>query len=201
MATLAKLAADAATLWRARRVEHWYGDGERDLQIASATAVWRSNGLPVVPIRWVLIRDPKKPDAPAQALPCTDLHRTPEDIVAWFVRRWRIETTVQETRTHLGVETQRQWSDPAIARTTPCPLALFSIVALLADRLPSRARRLANTRAWYPKAALTCSDALTAVRRALWREQRFRMSPRRTDRRKTPFKLPQAWAHALCNAA
>ncbi len=94
--------------------------------------MWRHNGLPVVPIRWVLIRDPMKPDAPAQALLCTDLDRTPEEIVSWFVRRWRVETTFEEVRTHLGVETQRQWSDRAIARTTPCLLALFSIVTLLA---------------------------------------------------------------------
>ena len=201
LATLTKVADDAATVWRALRVEHWYGGGARDLEIASATAVWRSNGLPVVPIRWVLIRDPKKPDAPAQALLCTDLDRTPEHIVAWFVRRWRIETTFQETRTHLGVETQRQWSDRAIARTTPCLLALFSIITLLAARLPSRARRSANTAAWYPKAAPTFSDTLAAVRRAIWREQHFQASPRQTDRRKIPFRLPPAWAYALCNAA
>ena len=95
----------------------------------------------MVPIRWVLIRDPLKPDAPAQALLCTDLGRTPEEIVTWFVRRWRVETTFEEVRTHLGVKTQRQWSDRAIARTTPCLLALFSIVTLLARTLPARQRR------------------------------------------------------------
>ena len=112
LATLAKVVADATTVWQPLHVEHWYGGGARDLLIASATAVWRHNGLPVVPIRWVLIRDPKKPDAPAQALLCTDLDRTPEEIVIWFVRRWRIETTFEEVRTHLGVETQRQWVRP-----------------------------------------------------------------------------------------
>ncbi len=155
------------------------------MTFASAIAVWRHNGLPVVPIRWVLIRDPEKPDAPAQAVLCTDLDRTPEHIVTWFVRRWRIETTLEEVRTHLGIETQRQWSDRAIARTTPCLLALFSIVTLLAGRLPTRQRRFAPTAAWHPRACPTFSDALAAVRRAIWREQHFRMSPRRTDRRKS----------------
>ena len=201
LATLAKVAADAGTVWQPLHVEHWYGGGARDLLIASTTAVWRHNGLPVVPIRWVLIRDPKKPDAPAQALLCTDLDRTPEEIVTWFVRRWRIETTFEEVRTHLGVETQRQWSDRAIARTTPCLLALFSIVTLLARTLPARQRRSAAVAAWYPKARPTFSDALAAVRRAIWREQHFQTSSRRADRRKTPFKLPKAWAYALCNAA
>ncbi len=141
LATLARVAADTATPWLVLRVEDWYGGGARDLQIVSATAVWHHHGLPVVPIRWVLIRDPMKPDAPAQALLCTDLDRTPQEIVSWFVRRWCVETTFGEVRTHLGVETQRQWSDRAIARTTPCLLALFSIVTLLAARLPARERR------------------------------------------------------------
>ena len=35
-------------------------------------------------------------------------------------------------RTHLGVETQRQWSDLAIARTTPALLGLFSWTTLAA---------------------------------------------------------------------
>ncbi len=199
--TLAKVVADAATVWQTLQVEHWYGGGARDLQIATATAVWRHYGLPAVPIRWVLIRDPQKPDAPIQALLCTDIERTPEQIVTWFVRRWCVETTFGEVRAHLGVETQRQWSDRAIARTTPCLLGLFSIVTLLAGRLPARQRRSAMTAAWYPKTCPTFSDALAAVRRAIWREQHFQTSPRRTDRRKVPFRLPQAWAYALCNAA
>ena len=106
----------------------------------------RHGGLPVVPIRWVLIRDPKRRFAP-QALLCSDPAQDPAQIVAWFVRRWRVEVTFQEVRHHLGVETQRQWSDKAIARTTPCLLALFSIVTLLAARLPARERqRIARQR-------------------------------------------------------
>jgi hypothetical protein len=92
-----------------------------------------------VPIRWVLIRDPQNHFAP-QALLCTDPTRDPAQIVGWFVRCWRGEVTFQETRAHLGIETPRQWSDKAIARTTPCLLALFSIVTLLAARLPASER-------------------------------------------------------------
>lgn len=142
-----------------------------------------------------------KPDAPAQALLCTDLDRTPQEIVSWFVRRWCVETTFGQVRTHLGVETQRQWSDRAIARTTPCLLALFSIVTLLAARLPARGRRSITAAAWYHKKMPTFSDALAAVRRAIWREQHFQTSARRTDHRKVPFRLPAARAYALCNAA
>ena len=90
--------------------------------------------MPVVPIRWVLVRDPLRRFEP-QALLCTGLACALEQILRWFVQRWQIEVTLQETSAHLGVEIQRQWSDLAIARTTPCLLGLFSIVTLLADWL------------------------------------------------------------------
>ncbi|GJD67038.1 IS701 family transposase [Methylobacterium frigidaeris] len=198
--TLAQVLMAEETDWHRRTVPGWYGVGGRVLEVASATAVWRHAGLPVVPIRWVLVRDPDDRFAP-QALLCTDLTRDPEQILTWFVRRWSVEVTFQETRAHLGVETQRQWSDKAIARTTPCLLALFSIVTLLAARLPARERRKKALAAWYPKAQPTFSDALAGVRRALWRERALATSRRRRHRTKPRFALPPPWAYALCNAA
>ena len=196
----AHVLADPDTCWESVVVPGWYGAGERAIELASATAVWRHGGLPVVPIRWVLVRDPENRFQP-QALLCTDLARSPEQIVGWFVRRWCVEVTFQETRTHLGVETQRQWSDKAIARTTPCMLALFSIVTLLATRLSARERRHVAMAAWYAKPRPTFADALAAVRRALWREQGLMTSSRRGHRTKRRFALPAPWAYALCHAA
>src|SRR4051794_40745802 len=90
------------------------------------------------------------------------------DILRWFIRRWATEVTFAEVRRHLGVETQRQWSDKAIARTTPALLGLFSLVTLWTS--DPGVRRLARPRgaAWYQKGDLTFSDALAAVRRSLW---------------------------------
>ncbi len=122
-------------------------------------------------------------------------------IVSWFVRRWQVEVTFQETRAHLGIETQRQWSSKALARTTPCLLALFSIVALLAARLHARDRRQVAASAWYVKPQPTFSDALAAVRRAIWREQGLLTSPCRGDRTKRRLALPAPWAYALRYAA
>jgi hypothetical protein len=181
-------------------VPGWYGAAECTIEIISATAVWQHGGLLVVPIRWVLIRDPRNRFAP-QALLCTDPTRDPAQIVGWFVRRWQVEVTFQEARSHLGIETQRQWSDRAIARTTPCLLALFSIVTLMASRLPARERRQVAQAAWYRKPQPTFSDALAAVRWAIWREQAFVTSRCRSDRTKVRFALPDAWAYALCYAA
>src|ERR671912_1168255 len=110
--------ADAGTRWAEVTVPGWYGEGDRVVEVCSATAVWRHAGLPVVPVRWVLLRDPRGRLDP-RALPCTDPERDPLQIVRWFVRRWQVEVTFREVRDHLGVESQRQWSDRAIARTTP----------------------------------------------------------------------------------
>ena len=99
---------------------------------------------------------------------CTDLDAVPADILAWFVRRWATETTFQEARRHLGVETQRRWSDPAIARTTPALLGLYSLVTLWAHELRRpRGPPLPSTAAWYAKERATFVDALASVRRAL----------------------------------
>src|SRR5215210_3422868 len=137
--TLAKVLADPTTAWQRVVVPDWYGEGERVVEICSETAVWRHAGLPVVPIRWVLLRDPNRRFDP-QALLCTDLAQEPLQILRWFAQRWQLEVTFREVRDHLGVETQRQWSDKAIARTTPCLLGLFSVVTLLANRLSRHAR-------------------------------------------------------------
>src|SRR5215210_8565562 len=125
--TLAVVANDPSTLWRPVTTANWYGKGERSVEVASATALWYHTGLPPVPLRWVLIRDPQEKFEP-QALLCTDLAAEPARILSWFVLRWKMEVTFQEARRHLGVETQRQWSELAIRRTTPALLGLFSLV-------------------------------------------------------------------------
>ena len=188
------------TRWHGVVVPGWYGSAQRGIEVASGTAVWRHGGMPVVPIRWVLVRDPAH-RFEAQALLCTDLACDPTQIVSWFVRRWSVEVTFQEVRAHLGVEPQRQWSDTAIARTTPCLLALFSIVTLLAAQLPARQRQRIAAAAWYPKPRPTFADALAAVRCAIWRERTLATSPRRRARTKPRFRLPAPWAYALCHAA
>jgi DDE superfamily endonuclease len=131
--TLAKRVSDPATQWEQRSV-CWYGKQQRLIEVATETAVWFHNGLPPVAIRWVLIRDPQSRFAP-QALLSTDQQAEAAQIIEWFVLRWQIEVTFHEVRTHLGVETQRQWSDLAILRTTPALLGLFSLVTLFAHQL------------------------------------------------------------------
>ena len=100
------------------------------LRVLSGVCLWHTRGLPPLPIRWVLVVDPAGKLAP-QAFFTTGLTMSPQCVVELFVLRWSIEVTFEEVRRHLGVETQRQWSALAIARTTPLLLALFSLVCLI----------------------------------------------------------------------
>ena len=120
------------------------------------------------------------------ALLCTDQELSALDIVTYFVRRWSVEVTFQEGRAHLGVETQCQWSDLAIARTTPVLLALFSIVTLLAERLHQQKKLHIATAAWYRKRQPTFSDALASVRQHFWQKSSFYMSQKDDDMVKIP---------------
>jgi hypothetical protein len=170
------VANDPSTTWTPIVVAEWYGKGERTVEVASATALWYHTGLPPVPLRWVLIRDPQGEFAP-QALLCTDLGVEPVRILSWFVLRWKMEVTFQEARRHLGLETQRQWSELAIRRTTPALLGLFSIVTLYAHQRMVQGSGALRQAGWYRKAHPSFSDALALVRRELWAEGAFACRP------------------------
>ncbi len=198
--SLAEVAIDPKTLWTKVLVPRWYSLGERQIEVNTGTAVWYHGGKPPVPIRWVLIRDPQD-NGRAQALLCTDLAATPEQIVGWFVLRWQLESTFQQVRAHLGVETQRQWNKKAIERTTPALLGLFSLVTLLAQRQYDRGRLTVRQAAWYMKELPTFSDAIASVRRQLWNDMAFCMSYDKADVQKLQHVLIQQFADALCYAA
>jgi hypothetical protein len=200
LANLSEVLTDTATVWQRLTVARWYGEAERRIDLTSGTAVWRHSGMPVVLIRWVLVRDPLRRFDP-QALLCTTLEHSPEQVLRWFVQRWQLEVTFKETRAHLGVETQRQWSNRAIVRTTPCLLGLFSLVTLLAAPLEASERRSTAASAWYRKSRPTFTDTLAAVRRHLWREQGFMLSRRSNNTVKPRPALQNALVYALCNAA
>jgi hypothetical protein len=197
---LSAILTDRKVRWRRHRVSLWYGRTDRIVEITSGTALWYRAGLPPVPIRWLLVRDPKGELEP-QAFLATNLNATPHDILAWFVSRWQVEVTFEEVRAHLGVETQRQWSDKAILRTTPVLLGLFSIVALWAHDLARLRNLKPRTAAWYPKAALTFSDAIAAVRRQIWSHQISFMSRPRPDRIEIPLHIWKRMENALAHAA
>jgi DDE superfamily endonuclease len=200
---LSVVAQDPTTVWKPAKIANWYGSGERTVEVASETAVWYSTGLFAVPLRWVLVRDPKG-KFKTQALLCTDLDADPKKILSWFVMRWQLEVTFQEVRRHLGFETQRQWSDMAIRRTTPALLGLFSLVTLFAHRRMRQAAGAFRRQAgWYHKAHPTFADALALVRKELWaqEEQTFHGLPVRSDTIKVPRAFMERLTDVVCYAA
>jgi hypothetical protein len=198
--TLKQVAADPTTRWHSLSVQGWYGEGARAIELVSGTCVWYHTGMPGVPIRWVLVRDPLGKFS-TQALLSTKLEAEPQQILEWFVLRWTVEVTFEEVRAHLGVETQRQWSEKAIARTTPCLLGLYSLTALLAASLLKQQAIPVRRAAWYAKQSATFSDTIALVRRYLWSHHHFQMSQITSDMIKVPRSLVERLIETLCYAA
>jgi hypothetical protein len=168
---LAKLIAHVTQPWRDACID-WYAQEKKNVRLLSGIHLWYSSGDKPLPVRWVIVFDPATNKA--EAFFSTDLQTLPEQIVSWFVLRWNIEVTFEEMRAQLGMETQRQWSDKAIARTTPCLMALFSLVCLFAiEMLKSQSLPILST-AWYnKKSEATFSDILAFVRRSIWAKNYF----------------------------
>lgn len=198
--TLAKRLDDPETAWQPIKVI-WYQGKEKCLEVASGTAVWYHTGKPPVSIRWVLIKDPAGEFDP-QALLSTDSDAELSQIVEWFILRWRMEVTFQEVRSHLGVETQRQWSELAIKRTTPILFGLFSLVTLSAHELYQEEGFAPHRAAWYCKPLLTFSDALATLRERLWHcSSVFDRSSSSHEIIKIPRPLLDRFVATLCYAA
>jgi hypothetical protein len=191
---------DPNTPWTTLEVENWYGSKKREVELYTETCVWYKSGFHPVLRRWVLVRDPQGHYDP-QAFLSTCVDHTPVHILTWFVRRWRMEVTFEEARAHLGMETQRQWSDLAIARTTPVVLGLFSMVTLMADRLIKRQIIAVRTAAWYTKERPTFADAMAMTRRCLWKSCHFSTSSQSRDVLKVPRTLLERLTDAVCYAA
>jgi hypothetical protein len=198
--TLETVWADETTPWSTLTVDDWYGEGPREVEVAPDTAVWYHAGKPPVAIRWGLIRDPQERFKP-QALLSTTLEYTCAQMLAWFVRRWTMEVTCEEARAHLGMETQRQWNDQAIARATPALLSRYSVITLTAHLLIEKGETLVRSTAWYSKTRPTFSDAIAWGRRHLWEHIHFSTSQQETALVKIPRALLERLTEALCYAA
>ena len=177
--TLKQRLANRNTRSRRLLVSGWYGRGERTVEILSGAALWNHPGHRV-DIRYVLVRDPAAELEP-QAFFCTELDADRLDILRWFVRRWSTEVTFAEVCRHLGVETQRQSSDPAIERTTLILLGLFPVVTLWTNDHYTKHAPAVLTASWYRKPLPTFSDALANVHRQLWAPGIFHGSRQRLD--------------------
>lgn len=194
--TLRDVLTSKKTKWKKLRLAQWYGKANKIVQVATGTALWYHAGKPPVAIRWVLIRDPHG-DFEPQALLCTRQDFQPAAIIEYFTGRWQLEVTLQESRAHLGVETQRQWNGKAIMRTTPALLALYSIITLMARRLALRHPVVIRRAAWYAKDKATFSDTIAHVRRSIWLARGFSTSTWHKDAAKVPRSIFQSFIDAV----
>lgn len=195
---LTEVIKDERTVWETVTV-NWYGT-EREILLASGTCVWFHFGKQAVPIRWVIVRDPLG-IFETQAVLCTKKETEPKQIVEWFIRRWQVEVTFEESRRHLGIETNRQWSDKAIKRTTPCLFGLFSLVAMMAEELSNSGKLKIRSAVWYEKEAATFSDAIGCVRQQIWETRSFQTSEDEWEMIKIPRSFLQTLTDTLCFAA
>jgi hypothetical protein len=177
-----------------------YKGHKQSVEIYTETCVWYKSGHEPVLIRWVLVRDPQGEFDP-QAFVSTNPGHTPLQILTWFVRRWLMEVTFEEARAHLGIETQRQWSDLAIARTTPALFGLFSIVTLMTNQSAKSQKMSVRTAAWYKKELPAFADTIALVRRCLWSSCHFSTSSQSRDVLKVPRSLLERLTDAVSYAA
>ena len=178
-------------------MKNWYSEANRAIEIKSGKCVWYHTGKEVVPIRWVIVRDPFG-KFETQAVFSTRTTATPKQIVEWFIKRWQVEVTFEESRRHLGIETQRQWSDKAIGRETPCLFGLFSLITMVAGELAKGGKLKIREAAWYKKEAATFSDAIGCVRQQLWEKRSFQTSPNEEEMIKIPRSILECLTDTLC---
>ena len=189
---LEQIACAPITRWHRSRVP-WYGGTHTIVDWTTGTALWYTTGTSPLAIRWILVRDPHG-KRPVRAFFSTETTQGAPSIIADFVHRWPLEVTFEEARTHLGLETQRQWSDMAIERSTPALLGLFSLIVLLAQTLYPTGDLPLPQAAWYPKTHATFHDVLALVRRRLWQQCLFQTAAPPTDLR---FIGPEHVEHLL----
>lgn len=196
--TLNQLIKNPTTMWE-KVIVNWYGV-EKEIEITSGKCLWFHVGKEAVPIRWVIVRDPAG-EFDTQAVLGTNQEAEPKKIVEWFIKRWQVEVTFEESRRHLGIETNRNWSDKAIHRTTPCLFGLFSLVTMMAQELSKAGKLQIRSAVWYKKEVATFSDAIGCVRQQIWEFQSFQTSKSEYEMIKIPRSFLETLTDTLCFAA
>lgn len=195
---------DPSQVWQSLTVK-WYGGEQCTIECLTFECLWYHAGEPPLRLRIVLVKTPNGKNE-AETFFSTDIANSPTQIIEWFVLRWNIEVTFEETRAHLGIETQRQWSDQAIARTTPLLMALLSILVLVAIKMhESKKLVVQETTSWYDKKGeLTLGDIIMVIRRSIWVKMYFSTSnnqEKNTDSLKITEKNANLLIYQLALAA
>lgn len=177
----------------------WYGGGRREVETVSGTGWWYQAGQGLVAVRWVFVHDLTGTHRD-EYFYTTEVTLSVHEVIETYVGRWNEETTFQEMRSYLGLESTRGWKEKTVLRMAPCLFGLYTVVVALYSQLP---RRYACVRgvAWAKKTEVTFSDAITAVRRWLWREWVFAIPGYKPVFEKLARPFRALLLHALAPAA
>lgn len=177
----------------------WYGGGRRDVEVISGAGHWYKAGKGLVEVRWVYVHDVTGTHRD-EYFYSTDVAMTAQEIIEEYTGRWSIETTFEEGRAYLGLESTRGRCERTVVRAEPCLLGLYSVVALMYWLLPA-AEQEQGVVEWEGKQDVTFSDAITAVRRWLWTHWVFPRAGHGDAFEKLPGPLRQTLLYALAPAA
>jgi hypothetical protein len=177
----------------------WYGGARRHVEVVTGGGWWYKGGRPLIAVRWVFVRD-RTGTHRDEYFFTTDVTMSPQAVIETYTGRWNIETTFQEARSYLGLETTRGRVRNTVLRAEPCLLALYTLVVWLYAELPVRYQRVRGV-AWLRKSDVTFSDAITAVRRYLWVEGVFSLSGHRQAFQQLGGPLRQILLQGLAPAA
>jgi hypothetical protein len=189
----------ANTAQRTHLTVAWYGGKTRDIEVVTGTGHWYRIGEALVEVRWVYVHD------------CTGTHRDeyffttdmtmkPPQIITYYTQRWSIETTFQECREYLKLESTKGYCQATVLRLTPCLFGLYTTIVLLYLQLPKPLKTLRAVY-WKGKTTVTFSDMMTCVRRALCEQWLFHTPDDRQAFSKLPRALQDMILYALAPAA
>lgn len=184
---------------RRRMRVRWYGGTTRKVAVVSGSGHWYKGGQGLVPVLWVFVHDLSGTHRDEYFF-STDGKMSLRQLIETYTGRWSIETTFQEMRAYLGLETTRGRKEATVLREAPCLFGLFSVVVLLYALLPARSTRAARV-LWLGKSEVTFSDAITAVRRWVWVEWVFVTCGHKQAFTKLPRPLRAVLLYALAPAA
>jgi hypothetical protein len=190
----------AAAEQRERLEVSWYGGGRRTVEVVSGTGHWHKSGEGLVEVLWVYVHDLTGTHRDSYLF-STDPTMPVAQVIATYTGRWNIETTFQEMRAYLGLETTRGRTKHTVLRAAPCLFGLYSVVALLYAVLPADGAATEATVSYRGKGAVTFSDAISVVRRQLWLEGVFESHGQTEAFRNLPRPLQAVLLAALAPAA
>lgn len=185
---------------RGRRLHvRWYGGGWRNIEVFSGTGHSFKSGKGLVQVRWVMVHDLDGTHRDEYFF-TTDAQMKPRQIIEMYGGRWNIETTFQEMREHLGLETTRGWHRNTVLRMAPSLFLMYTIVVVFYDTMPTSSPHRCR-RNWFGKSSTTFSDMIISVRHYLWYRWVFEQAPQSTSVQKLARPIKKLINFGLTQAA